>query len=232
MKFSSSDVARLIDISAVQAYHGEKEIRELVGNAVKYNFIAVHVLPCWVSFLAGLLSEHKGILVGAPVGFPGGAHKTETKVFEARQLCADGVNEADMMLNIGKLKSGGFAYVEEDIKAVVEAARPIPIKVILETHYLTEDEIKKACELCIKAKAEYVKTSTGWAPSGATLEVIKLITGFVGNSIKVKAAGGIRNLKSLVEMYGMGVSRFGINLKASIDIVNEVDALPGKIVEV
>ena len=232
MKLTSYDIAQLIDISAVQAYHGEREIRELVEKAAEYKFIAVHVLPCWVAFLSGLLKGHKGILMGAPVGFPGGAHKTETKVFEARQLCADGVSEADMMLNIGKLKSGSFSYVEEDIRAVVEAAGPVPVKVILETHYLAADEIKKACELCIKAGAAYVKTATGWAPSGATLEVIKLITGFVGKSIKVKAAGGIRDLKTLLAMRAMGVTRFGINLNASIDIVREVDAMPGKAVEV
>ena len=105
------------------------------------------------------------------------------------------------------------------------------VKVILEVHYLSEKEIKTACELCISAGAEYIKTSTGWAPTGASLGAVKLITSFVGDSIRVKAAGGIRNLDTLLKMYRMGVTRFGINVNASMDIIREVAALPGGAVE-
>jgi deoxyribose-phosphate aldolase len=231
MTLSAWDVAQLIDISAVQAPHGAAEIRSLVENAKAYHFIAVHVLPCWVTFLRELLAGSAGILIGAPVGFPGGAHRTEIKVAEAKLLLHDGVQEMDMMLNVGKLRSGEYDYCEEDIRAVVLTAGEVPVKVILEVHYLSRDQLRRACELCIKAGAAYVKTATGWAPSGATLDVVQFITSFVGSAIKVKAAGSIRSIDTLITMYRMGVSRFGINLNSSVDIVKSVAALPGGVVE-
>ena len=232
MTLTARDVARLIDISAVQAPHGAAEIRECVRGAQEFHFVAVHVLPCWVTFLRELLADTPDIMVGAPVGFPGGAHRTEVKAAEARLLVQDGVQEMDMMLNVGRLRSGDYRYCEEDIRAVVAAAGAVPLKVILEVAYLDYDQIRKACELCIKAGAAFVKTATGWAPSGATLEVVRLITEFVGTAIKVKAAGSIRSLDTLVRMYRMGVARFGINLNSSMEIVRAVAALPGGVVEV
>lgn len=232
MLLTPGDLARMIDISAVRAQHGEGEIRDMVLRAKEHRFIAVHVLPCWVPFLKGLLQGEDDILIGAPVGFPGGAHTTRTKVVEAQQLVADGVGEMDMMLNVGMLRSGREDYVLRDISAVVEAAGEVPVKVILEVHHLNHDEIKKACELAIAAKAAYVKTSTGWAPSGATIETVQLITSFVGNAIKVKAAGSIRDLDTVRTMLRMGVSRFGINLDASIAILKECAALDGGAVRV
>ena len=212
--------------------YGAAEIAKLVHAAKQYDFIAVHVLPCWVPYLRGLLSDRPDIMVGAPVGFPAGAHRTEIKVAEARMLVQDGVHEMDMMLNVGKLRSGERDYCEEEIRSVVRAAGDVPVKVILEVHYLSRDELKTACEICINAGAAFVKTATGWAPSGATLEVVQFITSFVGSSIKVKAAGGVRTLDTLVKMRRMGVSRFGINLTSSVDIVRAVAALPGGVVEV
>ncbi|MFI5369005.1 MAG: deoxyribose-phosphate aldolase [Spirochaetia bacterium] len=232
MKLTARDVAKLIDISAVQAPHGAAEIRALVDNAREFHFMAVHVLPCWVTFLKELLSDSPDILIGAPVGFPSGAHRTEIKVAEARLLLQDGVQEMDMMLNVGKLRSGEYRYCEEEIRAVVQTAADVPVKVILEVHYLSRDQLKKACEMCIKAGAAFVKTATGWAASGATLDVVQFITSFVGSAIKVKAAGSIRNLETLVKMHRMGVSRFGINLNSSMEIVRSVAALPGGVVEV
>jgi deoxyribose-phosphate aldolase len=231
MTFTARDVAQLIDISAVQAPHGAAEIRGLVESAREHHFFAIHVLPCWVSFLKDLIAGSPDILIGSPVGFPAGAHRTEIKAAEAKLLVRDGVQEMDMMLNVGKLRSGEYRYCEEDIRAVVLAAGDVPVKVILEVHYLSRDQIKRACEACINAGAAYVKTATGWAPSGATLEVVQLITSFVGKKIKVKAAGSIRSIETLVTMYRMGVSRFGINLNSSVDIVKSVAALPGGVVD-
>jgi deoxyribose-phosphate aldolase len=193
MQLNARTIAGLIDISAVRAQHGEAEILELVQRAVEYRFKAVHVLPCWVTFLKRQLAQDGEILIGAPVGFPSGAHTTAIKVVEARQLVADGAQEMDMMLNIGKMRSGAFSYVSDDIKAVVGAASGLPVKVILEVGYLSNDQIKKACELSIAAGASFVKTSTGWTSAGATLENIRLITGFVAGAIKVKASGNIRS---------------------------------------
>jgi deoxyribose-phosphate aldolase len=232
MNLTAHGIARLIDISAVQAPHGEAEITKLVRAAKEYDFIAVHVLPCWVPWLKGLLADRPDIMIGAPVGFPGGGHRTEIKVAEAQMLVADGVHEMDMMLNVGKLRSGERDYCEQEVRSVVRAAGSVPVKVILEVHYLSRDQLKTACEICISAGAAFVKTATGWAPSGATLEIVDFITSFVGSSIKVKAAGGVRTLDTLVKMYRMGVSRFGINLTSSVEIVRAVAALPGGVVEV
>ncbi|HET6436930.1 MAG TPA: deoxyribose-phosphate aldolase [Anaeromyxobacter sp.] len=232
MLLTAEKLARLIDISAVRAQHGEREIREMVQRAREHRFIAVHVLPCWVRFLRAQLEGEADILVGAPVGFPSGGHTTAVKVFEARGLVADGVQEMDMVVNIGKLRAGHHDEVREDIRAVVEAAAPVPVKVILEVHHLTPEEIKRGCELAISAHAAFIKTSTGWAPSGATLETVRLITSFVGSAIQVKAAGSVRSLETVVAMLKMGVTRFGINLDSSIEILRECKARPGGGVEV
>ncbi len=227
MLLTPAKLARLIDISAVQAQHGEQEILEMVRNAREHRFIAVHVLPSWVRFLRERLAGEPDILVGAPVGFPSGGHTTAVKVAEARGLVDDGAQELDMVLNIGKLRSGRYEYVEEDIRAVVGAAGQLPVKVILEVHHLGPDEIKRACELAIAAGAAFIKTSTGWAPSGATLETVRLITSFVGSAIRVKAAGSIRDLETVVAMLEMGVARFGVNLHSSIEILRECGSRPG-----
>jgi deoxyribose-phosphate aldolase len=231
MKVTAKDLARLIDISAVRAQHGEAEIGELVRRGREHRFIALHVLPCWVHYLRSQLGAESGILVGAPVGFPGGGHTTAIKAAEMRQLAVDGVDEADMMINVGKLRSGRHDDVRDDIRAVVQAAGGIPLKVILEVDCLRPDEIKRACELAIDGGAAFVKTSTGWVPGGATLENVQLITSFVGSAIKVKASGGIRNLATVLAMMRMGVSRFGINLNAAVDILQECAAAPGGAVE-
>jgi deoxyribose-phosphate aldolase len=226
VKLKPHDIARMIDISAVQTPHGEAEIRELVRVAKEHDFISVHTLPCWTRFLAELLKDRDDILPGGPVGFPSGAHRTDIKIQEARGLLADGVREMDLMMNVGMLRSGRFDYVLEEIKAVVEVAEAVPVKVIIEVHYLTDDQIKKACELCIDGGAAFVKTATGWAQTGATLDTVKLITTTVGGAIKVKASGGIRGLGTFVEMYKLGVQRFGINVQASLDILEECANLP------
>jgi deoxyribose-phosphate aldolase len=232
VKMTPATLARAIDISAVRAGHGETEINELVRVAKIHRFVAVHVLPCWVPYLRELLAGESGILVGAPVGFPGGGHHPDTKVFEAKRLVADGVQEMDMVINIGKLRSGRTQEVEDDIRGVVEAAGNVPVKVILEVPYLNAAEIEEGCACAIAGGAAFVKTSTGWVSGGSSLETIRIITSFVGKRIEVKAAGGIRDLDTLLEMYTMGVSRFGINLEASIAILNECAARPGGYVEI
>jgi deoxyribose-phosphate aldolase len=232
MTMTARDIARLTDISAVRTPHGEAEIREMVENARRHSFYAVHVLPCWVSFLRELLAASPEVLAGAPVGFPSGAHRTDIKVAEARALVADGVQEMDMMLNVGKLRSGDRRYVLEDIRAVVRAAGALPVKVIIEAPLLSDDQIRLACDLCIQGGAAFVKTSTGWLPGGSSLPMLRLITAHVGQAIQVKAAGGIRDVQTVVEMRRLGVARFGINLHTAVQIVTQVAALPGGAVEV
>ena len=226
------DIARLIDVSTVRTPHGEAEIRQLVEYAREYRFISVHALPCWVSLLSGLLADCPDIYVGAPIGFPAGAHTTRTKIVEAEQLLADGAREMDLMMNVGMLRSGRRNDVEDEIKAIVQTAGEVEIKVILEVHCLTKDEIKQACELCINAGAAFVKTSTGWLPTGATLETVSLISNFVGDSIKIKAAGGIHDLETLAKMYAIGVARFGINVQSAMDLITACAELPGGVLKI
>ncbi len=177
--------------------------------------------PAGWNLLSDLLRDNPLTLTGSSVGYPSGGQKKEVKLFEVKQLIMDGVQEVDMMMNVGKLRSADYNYVEEEIRAVVDAAGDIEVKVILETSYLTDEEIKKACELSIKGGAAYVKTSTGWTLEGTTMRIVFLITSFVKDAIKVKAAGGIRDLDTLLKMYEMGVSRFGVNLNSGIKIVDE-----------
>jgi deoxyribose-phosphate aldolase len=225
MEPTPQNIAGTIDISAVQVSHGIAEITEMVESAKQYGFISIHTLPCWVGHVRRLIPETSGILVGGPIGFPSGGHKTNTKVAEARELLSDGAQEMDLMINLGKFLSGDYAYVESEIARLVDTAGNVPLKVIMEVYYLNADQIKKACELCINGGAAFVKTGTGWSPGGATLEVIGLITDFVGDAIKVKAAGGIRDLGTLMKMLDMGVARFGINQNSAIDIIAECRGL-------
>jgi deoxyribose-phosphate aldolase len=228
---SARQIARMIDVSAVHTQHGEAEIRELVEIAKTNTFGSVHVLPAWVPYAKTLLADAPDIVLGAPVGFPSGGHHTAVKRAEAAQIVQDGVGELDMMLNVGKLRSGDDGYVLDEIRAVIDAV-PVPVKVILETHYLTNDEILRGCELAIQGDAKYVKTSTGWTSTGATLANIALITGCVAGRIGVKASGGIRDLDTLLQMYRMGARRFGINAHAAVEIVKACRRLPGESVRV
>lgn len=217
---NSYNVARMIDISAVRTHHSMEDIKTLIQYAKKYRFINVHVLPVWVSLVADLLKEEKDILVGSPVGFPSGGHSREIKVQEAKRLIIDGVQEMDMVINVGKLKSGEYNYVLDEIKEIVDISGSIPLKVIIEINCLTDNEIKKACKLVIKGGADYIKTGTGWIPGDANVKRIKMIKQFIGDDIKIKAAGGIRTKVEFLKLYEIGIRRFGINLKSAIKIVN------------
>lgn len=151
--------ARLVDLSAVQATSTEADVRACAELAARYNIISVHVLPCWTRFLSTLLPQQGTgeVMIGGPVGFPGGGHTTDTKVQEVRQLIADGAREVDMVVNIGKVLSGDYDYVREDLRRVVEAAAPVPAKVILETHYLNEEQIRRVCDIAGQAACDCIR---------------------------------------------------------------------------
>lgn len=225
---TSRALAQMIDISAVQAFHTEADIRTLAEIAAAHGFIAAHALPHFAPLLRSLLPRRGPTLVGGPVGFPSGGHATSIKVAEARRLVQDGADELDMMINVGRLKSGDVAYVQDEVGAVVEVVAPKPLKVILEIAYLTDDEIKQACEIAVIVGAAFVKTGTGWTQGGASVERVRLITGFVKGAVGVKASGGIRSLDTIAAMVGLGVTRFGVNTKAAVDLVRQCAALPGE----
>lgn len=218
------EAARMIDISTVRTHHSISDIREVVEIAKKYRFINVHALPCWVKDLSELLAAEEDIYVGAPVGFPGGAHRTETKLLEAKYLVEDGAKEIDIVMNIGKLKNKEYDYVLNELKTII-ASMPEDIlkKVIIEINCLTDEEMIKACELVIEAGADFVKTGTGWVPAKLDLERVRKIREVTLGKVKVKVAGGIRTREEFDAMVEMGIERFGINTKSALEIVESFE---------
>ncbi|BCP55528.1 deoxyribose-phosphate aldolase [Kaistia sp. 32K] len=229
---SAADLAQRIDISAVQAFHTETDVRSLAALAVENGFIAAHALPNFVPLLRSLVPAGGRTLVGGPIGFPAGGHMTAIKVAEAAALREAGADELDMMINVGRLKSGDLNYVRDEIAAVIEAAAPVPLKVILELHHLTDAEIETAADIVASSGAAFVKTGTGWTPAAATLPRIRLISAVVNGRAGIKASGGIRDLATVAEMAAIGVTRFGINTASAIELVKQVDALPGGVLAI
>ena len=221
--YTPYEIARMIDISAVRADSTLDEVRKVADAAKKYSFICAFALPCFTGELVQLLRDRNDIMVGGVSGFPSGADTTEIKVATAKQMLSLGVNEVDMVINIGALKSGRYDLVRDDIRAVVDACS-VPVKSILEVAYLTDDEIRIASRLAVEAGVAFVKTGTGWANKPTTVETIKLIKSEIGDSAKIKAAGGVRDLSTLLAMVREGCSRFGIGLNSAIKIIQEAEA--------
>jgi deoxyribose-phosphate aldolase len=224
MKLTAEKLARMIDLSAVRTEVDAAEVRQLAETAKQYRCVCAFVLPCYLPELRTLLAGSPEVGVGGVVGFPSGAHSTATKVAEARQQLAEGATELDMVINVGMLRSGRSAYVENDIRAVVEAADRVPVKVILEAHYLSDEQIVEGSRLAVRAGAALVKTGTGWAPTGATLHNVRLIKSAVGDAAGVKAAGGVRDLATVVEMIRLGATRFGVGLASAKKLLDECAA--------
>jgi deoxyribose-phosphate aldolase len=225
-KLTSQMLARMLDLSAVRTDVDSAEVRRLAETAKKYHCVCAFVLPSHLPELCALLADSPDVGVGAVVGFPSGAHSTTVKVAEAREQLALGASELDMVIDVGMLRSGRDQYVEDDVRAVVEAANGTPVKAILEAHYLTDDQIVRGSRLAVRAGATFVKTGTGWAPSGATLDNVRLIKSAVGDRAGIKAAGGVRSLETVVEMIRLGVSRFGVGLESGARLLDECAARP------
>jgi deoxyribose-phosphate aldolase len=204
------EVAKTIDHSLLRPELDDAFVAEGCRLAAEYDVASVCVRPADVARAAALLSG-SDVAVGTVIGFPHGSSTTATKVFEAQRALADGALELDMMISIGALKSGRDADVGADIEAVVEAAHAggAIVKVILENAYLTDDEKVRGCRLAEAAGAEFVKTSTGFAPSGATHADLALMRRSVSPRVQVKAAGGVRTLDALLEVMAIGVTRIG-----------------------
>lgn len=210
-------IGNMIDHTLLKADATENAIRKLCGEAKEYEFAAVCVNPYYVK-LANSLLKDSNVKVATVIGFPLGANTSEIKAFEAENAIKNGADEVDMVINIGALKNKDYDLVKEDIKAVVNAAKDKAlVKVIIETCLLTEEEKIMACKLSEEAGANYVKTSTGFSTGGATVEDVKLMKEVVGDRLKIKASGGIRDYEKAKAMVDAGASRIGAS--ASIDIV-------------
>ncbi len=209
-------IAKTIDHSLLRPELTEQDVSAGCELALRYHVASACVRPCDVTVAARILAG-SDVKVGTVVGFPHGSSTTATKVFEARQALEEGAEELDMVINIGWLRSGREDEVRQEIHAVVEAARGRAlIKVILENAYLTDDQKARGCRLAEAAGADFVKTSTGFAPSGATLDDLRLMRRSVSPHIQVKAAGGVRSLDALLEVLSVGVTRVGATQTAPI----------------
>ena len=219
------NISRMIDISAVRTNVTLDELDMVINTAIENNLICAFAMPCFTPVLVDRLSAYQDILVGGVVGFPSGADTTKMKVKQAREMLSLGVDELDMVINVGAMKSGMFELVHDDIKAVVEAGDGKPVKSILEICYLTNDEIAKASEIAVKAGVTFVKTGTGWGNKPTTIESIKIIKKAIGDSAQIKAAGGVRDLETIQAMINEGCTRFGIGMNTVKNIIKELEAL-------
>ncbi|MEB6548046.1 deoxyribose-phosphate aldolase [Heyndrickxia sporothermodurans] len=205
----TNNIAKMIDHTLLKPEATEQQIQTLCEEAKQYSFASVCVNPTWVAFAAEKL-KGTDVKVCTVIGFPLGATTSETKAFETKNAIENGATEVDMVINIGALKSGNFDLVEKDILAVTSAAKGKALtKVIIETCLLTEEEKVRACELSVKAGADYVKTSTGFSTGGATVEDIALMRKTVGPDKGVKASGGVRSPEDAQNMIEAGATRIG-----------------------
>lgn len=209
-------LAKTIDHSLLKPELTDADVTAGCELAHRYHVASVCVKPSHVPLAARLLAG-TDVAVGTVIGFPHGAHTTAVKVFEAQDALANGAVELDMVINIGALRSGNADYVCQDIRAVVEAAQgKALVKVILENAYLTDEQKVLGCKLVEEAGADFVKTSTGFAPSGATLDDLRLMRASVSPRVQVKAAGGVRTLDAILAVIDVGCMRVGATATAVI----------------
>ncbi|WP_025784795.1 deoxyribose-phosphate aldolase [Sporosarcina sp. D27] len=211
-----NSIAKMIDHTLLKADATKEQVLELCNEAKQYEFASVCLNPTWVKTAAELL-KGTPVKTCTVIGFPLGATTSDVKAFETKNAIENGASEIDMVINIGALKSGDTKAVQQDIEAVVNAAAGKAIvKVIIETSLLTDEEKRTACELSVLAKADFVKTSTGFSTGGATVEDVKLMRSTVGPEMGVKASGGVRSLEDLTAMKEAGATRIGASSGVAI----------------
>ncbi|MCF6306467.1 MAG: deoxyribose-phosphate aldolase [Flavobacteriaceae bacterium] len=202
------NLSKYIDHTILKATATPSDIKQLCKEAKEYNFYAVCVNGCYVE-LAKEEVEGSEVKVAAVIGFPLGAMSIGSKITEALSCVDEGADEIDMVINIGMLKSGNLEYVGDEIFALRNICKNKILKVIIETCYLSEEEKRTACQLAMNAGADFVKTSTGFGAGGATLEDVKLMKEVVGDKLKIKASGGIKDKETAKEYIALGISRIG-----------------------
>ena len=211
-------INKLIDHTLLKAFATESDIKKLCEEAIKYDFASVCVNPTNVKLAASLL-KGSNVKVCTVIGFPLGANTMEVKSFETKDAVANGATEIDMVINIGKAKSHDYEYILEEIRSVVDSADGNLVKVIIETCYLTPEEMKEVCHMASLAGANFVKTSTGFGTGGAKAEDVKLMKESIPSTMEVKASGGIKTLSDLKAMVAAGATRIGASSGA--DIIKE-----------
>lgn len=212
------NINKMIDHTKLGANVSKASIDQLITEAKTYDFKSVCVNPHWVSYAKQHLNQ-TDVLVCTVIGFPHGTHQPEVKAYEAKQAVSDGADELDMVINVYALKSGDDQTILNEIKGVVQAGEGRTVKVILETCYLTPEEIVRGCKLAEEAGAHFVKTSTGFGTYGARVEDVKLMKETVKDHLEVKASGGVRTYEDALKMIEVGATRIGTS--NGVDIVNK-----------
>ncbi|MDI6807632.1 MAG: deoxyribose-phosphate aldolase [Candidatus Eisenbacteria bacterium] len=213
---SDETIAAFIDHTLLKPDAKAEDIKRLASEAMEFGFATVCINPCYVKLASDIL-KLSDVKVCTVVGFPLGANTPEVKVYETKRAIMDGAREIDMVINVGALKSKDYSLVEKDIRGVVEACgKRVVSKAIIETCYLSSQEKVKACTLVKAAGADYVKTSTGFGPGGATVEDVRLMREVVGEEMGVKAAGGIKTPEDAAAMVEAGATRLGTSASVKI----------------
>lgn len=220
-KYTVEELAQFIDHTNLKPNATTKDMEILCDEAKKYNFKMVAINSVQSKLCSALLKDTY-VNVGAAIGFPLGQTSIESKVFETQDAINNGTNEIDYVINITELKEKNYSYIEDEMRRIVETCsrNNIVSKVIFENCYLTKNEIIKLSKIAKEVKPNFIKTSTGFGPSGATFEDVKLMKSIVGNSVKVKAAGGIRNSEDFIKMIELGAERIGTS--SGIKIIQEI----------
>ncbi|WP_343347558.1 deoxyribose-phosphate aldolase [Terrisporobacter petrolearius] len=219
------NIANMIDHTVLKAFSSKEDVIKVCKEAKEHGFFSVCINPTHIE-LAKQELEGSKVKVCTVIGFPLGANTSEVKAFETKDSISKGAHEVDMVINIGALKDKNYDLVYKDIKAVVDAAnKEALVKVIIETCYLTDEEKKIACELSVKAGADYVKTSTGFGTGGSTPEDIKLMRDVVGPNVGVKASGGVRTTEDAIKVIDAGASRIGASASISIATGEKTDII-------
>ena len=220
---NKEEIAKKIDHTILGAEVSREAVREKCKEAKEYNFASVCANPDQVALMSEELNDSEA-KVCTVIGFPLGVNLTETKIAEAKAALRQGADELDMVMKVGALKEGNYELVEKDIKGVVKASKDKLVKVIIETCYLTDEEIVKACKIAKKAGADFVKTSTGFGTGGAKVEDIALMRKTVGKEMGVKASGGIHSLEEARAMIDAGATRIGASSGVQIIEGEETDS--------
>lgn len=205
------NINKFIDFTLLDPRATSGDLEKLCDIAYKNEYYAVCVNPANVKYVSGYISKHfpKGLKVVSVIGFPLGANSVQIKLSEAKEVIDSGADEIDVVINIGKAKSGDFAYVKSEIEKIRKLAKRRILKVILETCYFDENDIIKLVKICAACKVDYIKTSTGFGTDGARKEIVSLIKKVVGNKCKIKASGGIKSREQAIDFINLGADRIG-----------------------
>lgn len=210
-----SEVLKMVDHTLLAQTATWEEIRQICDDGLRYGTASVCIPPCYVAAAAEYVQGKLPICT--VIGFPNGNHTTEAKIYEAKDAIANGASELDMVINIGALKAKNYAYVQNEIEKLKEVCDNKILKVIIETCLLNEEEKIKMCEIVTQAKADYIKSSTGFSTGGATFDDIALFAKYVGPDVKIKAAGGISSFDDAEKFISLGASRLGTSRLVKIE---------------